>query len=227
MQTPALGDALVVMAKAPRRGDVKTRLHGALGAERATALYVGFVRDTFALAASVRGRRQALEVTLCYAPVDGLPVLEPLVGSGILALPQRGTDLGARLENCFRDCIERAIESVVVVGADSPSLPIEYLVEAFDALARGVDLVLGPTSDGGYYLIGARRPYPALFEGIAWSTDMVYRETLARANAMGLEVHALREWYDVDVSEDLARLQADLANRPGCEATRAVLRSKP
>lgn len=214
------------MAKAPRVGEVKTRLYGELGAEHATALYAAFVRDTFALAASVRARRPALEVMLCYSPVDGLPALEALVGSGVSVLPQRGADLGERLENCFRDVVEQGFASVVVVGADSPSLPIEYLVEAFDALGGGSDLVLGPTSDGGYYLIGARRPYSTLFEGIAWSTDTVYQETLVRANAMCLEVHALREWYDVDVPEDLERLRADLADRSGCDATRAVLRGK-
>jgi rSAM/selenodomain-associated transferase 1 len=213
-----VGETLVVMAKAPRVGTVKTRLHAALGAERATALYRCFIRDTFALADRVRTGRPDLTTIVCFAPEGDEVALRGLVPERIRQLVQRGADLGERLANCFCDVLSSAADRVVVVGADSPTLPHAYVAQAFEALAAGADVVVGPTLDGGYYLVGARALHEALFRDVPWSTAGVLAATLANAAEAGLSVAVLPTWYDVDEPSDLDRLRADLAS---CPSTRA------
>jgi hypothetical protein len=225
MRRETLREALVVMAKAPLVGSVKTRLHGELGAELATELYRCFLRDTFALVASVRAVRPGLKSVLCFAPEGAAGAFEGLVAPDVVRIAQRGEGLGERLVNCFRDVLGIGAESVVVIGADSPTLPRAYVAEAFDALAGAADVALGPTLDGGYYLVGARRLHVRLFDGVSWSTSRVLEETLERARRASLDVRLLGEWYDVDEPADLDRLRADLTRRGGCDATRALLRA--
>jgi rSAM/selenodomain-associated transferase 1 len=199
------------MAKAPRTGRVKTRLHGLLGADRATALYDCFLRDTLALAVEASATRGDLDVALCYAHEDSTHDFDGLLPGGATAIVQRGEGLGERVENCFRDLFVRGARSVVVVGADSPSLPPSVIADALDALASRADVALGPTTDGGYYLVGARAVHAELFRDIAWSTDRVFVQTMERAAASGLSVSVLPEWYDVDEPADLDRLRADVS----------------
>jgi uncharacterized protein len=219
-----LSETLAVMAKAPRAGQVKTRLHAALGEARATALYRCMLRDTFALAAELRAARPGMCVTLSFAPHDALGDLDAMGLGYDTAVAQRGDDLGARIADCFAQALTGSSRPVVVIGADSPTLPVARLVEAFEALARRTDVVLGPTDDGGYYLVGAGRVHDALFRDIAWSTDRVLVETRARAERLGLELHELERWYDVDEAADVARLWRDSGRR---RATRAFFETLP
>ena len=129
-------------------------------------------------------------------------------------MPQSGDDLGCRMRAIVeaRAGVDRG--GVILIGSDLPTLPAAYIQSAVESLREGSDLVLGPTEDGGYYLIGLARPASGLFEGIAWSTLTVLEQTLERARSAGLEPDLLPFWYDVDDRAGLERLRADLARTP-------------
>lgn len=203
-------EALVVFAKAPLVGQVKTRLFGALTPEQATALYVCFLQDTFALMEAVQREREELALVLCYTPPDEIEAFEVADLEGCLLLAQRGEDLGARLHNCCADLLESGFHSVVMLGADSPTLPAAFVADAFVQLQTN-SIVVGPTTDGGYYLIGLTRSHPELFAQVDWSSATVLAATQARAEAFGLSLARLPEWYDVDTPEDLERLRRQIA----------------
>ncbi len=218
-------EALVIMAKAPREGEVKTRLIGELTAEDAKQLYVAFLGDAFALAEEIMDEREDLAVALCYTPAGEEEAFEEVEREGSMMLPQRGGDLGERLRNCFADLFAMGFESVIAIGADSPTVPGELIYDAFDCLDEGDDLVLGPTPDGGYYLIGMRALHDTLFAGVPWSTPEVFAATKRQAAAAGLRLVELPEWYDVDTPADLERLREELREtREGARLTRRFLK---
>ena len=142
-------------------------------------------------------------------------------------LPQVGGDLSARLTCLFQQLLDKGHDGVIATDSDSPTLPTEHLQAAIDRLtAHNVDVVLGPSDDGGYYLIGLRRLHPALFEAMPWSTPQVYDETLRRAAKLGLRVASLPGWYDVDTPAEFrapAR-RGRRIGRHGAPAYPAVLR---
>ena len=201
--------ALCIMAKAPEAGRVKTRLCPPLSPADAAELYSCFLLDKIAQARGVAGA----EGVLAYAPAEAAAVFEALA-PGFALLVQRGDDLTARLVAVCDELFRWGLDAAIMIDSDTPTLPTERLERAV-ALMRdsGPDLVLGPSEDGGYYLIGLRRPHPELFEGMPWSTPAVLDETLGRARALGLSSTMLEAWYDVDTAADLVRLQADLADR--------------
>jgi hypothetical protein len=218
-------EALAVMAKAPREGEVKTRLIGAMTAEEARGLYIAFLTDTFALMEEITEEREELSLILCYTPEGEEEAFEEVEREGSLMIPQRGADLGERLRNCFTELFGMRYESVVVIGADTPNLPGELLFDAFDALEEEDGVVLGPSTDGGYYLIGMRREHPALFSRIPWSTDGVFAATEARAAEAGIPLIVMPEWYDVDTPEELILLEQDLKQtRESARFTRRYLK---
>lgn len=210
---------LMIVVKEPVVGQVKTRLAAGVGADGALALYRAFVADTIALARQVPG----VDIALVYWPEGARTYFESICADGLL-LPQRGRDLGERLLSGFEQTHAAGYEHCIVLSSDSPSLPVAYLVQAFQHLAD-VPVVLGPCEDGGYYLIGLHEPLPVLFDGVAWSTALVYDQTMERAAAAGLAVATLPPWYDIDTRADLERLQTDLAGRADGipSATLAVL----
>jgi rSAM/selenodomain-associated transferase 1 len=197
----------MIVVKEPVAGQVKTRLATGVGFEAALQLYRAFIADTIALAQSVPG----VEIALVYWPEHARAYFQAL-SSGAHLLPQYGTDLGERLLSAFKQAAAAGFEHCVVISSDSPSLPGAYLVQAFEALEH-VPVVLGPCDDGGYYLIGMRTPQPEVFHNIAWSTEVVYQQTLERIAAAGLQYAALPSWYDIDTVDDLPRLHADLTSR--------------
>ncbi len=204
-------EALVLMAKAPIEGQVKTRLIGALTAEEAKQLYVAFLSDTFALMEAVVDERDDLRLVLCYTPEGEEEAFENVEREGSLMIAQRGNDLGERLANCFADVFALGFDSVVVIGGDSPTLPEEILHEAFDCLESDDDVVVVPSEDDGYCLIGMRKPHAEVFQNIPWSTGGVISATEERAKQAGLSFITGPVWYDVDTSEDLERLKRELA----------------
>lgn len=196
-------EILAIMAKAPRAGFSKTRLIPALGPEGASQVAAAMLADTIDLCRSVADARPSTTVGICFAPDDGEEEIRA-IAPGIRALrAQRGTTLGQRLTAATEDFFAAGADAVVIVGADSPTLPVPVFSEAFDRLERGADVVIGPTRDGGYYLIGLRRPTTALFVAVPWSTSRVLAATLERAAAKGLSVELLPEWYDIDEPADL------------------------
>jgi uncharacterized protein len=220
-----LKEALVVMAKAPREGKVKTRLLGALSPEEARRLHVAFLSDTFGLMEDVKEEREELSLALCYTPVGEEEAFEEVEREGSLMIPQRGENLGERLTNCFADLFALGFESVVVIGADSPTLPGEYVFDAFECFETDDDVVLGPAEDGGYYLVGMRKLHARIFEDIPWGAAGVMAATTDRAREAELNLVLLPEWRDVDKPEDLERLKSELGeSKGGAKFTRRFLK---
>lgn len=195
--------ALVVMARYPKVGAVKTRLARAIGAERACQLYRAFLRD---ISMRFTGDRR----TLVWAFLPPERDFRSVVGDEARWMLQEGGDLGQRMRNTFRRLFAEGCARVIMMGADVPHLRDEWLDEAERRLHE-VDVVLGPSADGGYYLIAMRAPHD-LFSGIAMSTPAVLAATLRKAAANGLHVHLLPKSFDVDDASDLEQLRRLLAN---------------
>ena len=205
-RAPRSSRALGIMAKAPEAGRVKTRLVPPLTPEEAAALSLCSLRDTVANVAGIADLEDADAIAV-YTPLGSEQTFEDLLPKEFSLLPQYGSSLGERLFNAIETLLRLGYESVCLINADSPTLPSELLGGALCALAHSGDrVVLGPAEDGGYYLIGLKRAHRRLFTDIEWSTAKVLRQTLARASEMGLEVHLLPSWYDLDDAGTLARL---------------------
>ncbi len=203
--------AVAIMAKAPRAGEVKTRLCPPLSLAEAAALYRRFLLDKIE---QVRALRTA-SPAIAYTPTEGRAFFEE-VAPGFLLVSQRGADLGDRLANCLSEFLDRGYRGALAIDSDTPTLPLRFLQEALDLMATpAIDVVLGPTEDGGYYLIGLRTVHRELFAAMPWSTSQVLQETIRRADAKGLRVACLPPWYDIDTPDDLARLLAALAASDG------------
>ena len=202
-------DAVVyVVAKAPRAGASKTRLCPPLRPPQAARLAEAFLLDTVALA-----RRAGCRVRVICRDAAEQATLERIVADAPVCV-QAGAGLGAALESAFSRGLADGAAAVAVLGADSPTLPPARVREAFAALARGADVALGPSDDGGYYLLAARALHPTLFRDMAWSTSTVAQVTLERCRAAGLRPYLLPRWYDVDDVASLVRLRAELARAP-------------
>ena len=196
---------VIVAAKAPRAGSVKTRLCPPLGAEDAARLAGAFLLDTWTTASAA-----FLDADLTLALDGDSADLPAEIRGATRIVAQSGNSLGARLVNMMETAFGAGYPSVCVIGSDAPHLPAPFLLEAFGRLEGGAGAVLGPSDDGGYYLIGLSRPAPALFENIPWSTDAVREVTLVRAAEAGLAASLLPPWYDIDTVDDLRRLRGDL-----------------
>lgn len=199
--------AVLVMAKAPRPGKVKTRLHPLLGPERCALLQAELIRHTVQLLAA-----QQVRTYLAYAstgPEDVTNIGGPPF-DGVRLLTQRGADLGERLTAATAEAFADGAGPLLVIGTDAPALTSDHLSAAFAALEH-TDLVLGPALDGGYYLIGMRSPHTRPFDldPTLWGTDQVLAATRARAAEHGLNVHLLPALRDLDTPEDAAALLAD------------------
>lgn len=193
-------ERLIVFTRVPQPGAVKTRLIPALGPGGAARLHHEMTVRTLAHAGAF-ARRRDVAVEVRYTGGSAADMAR-LYGSDRTYLPQARGDLGARLVAAVGEAFAGGARSVVVIGADCPDLDVPVLDAAFTALTT-TDLVLGPATDGGYYLLGLRRPAPALFQGIAWGTSSVLRQTVALARQIGLSINTLHQLQDVDEPEDL------------------------
>jgi rSAM/selenodomain-associated transferase 1 len=196
---------LVLFAKRPRRGRVKTRLRPPLTADEALGLYRAFLHDQVRFLRGFAGHCD-LELRL-----DGpLRPGERLCPDGVRVVVQGPGDLGRRLLRAFRGARRDGAAATVVIGADAPTLPAGLVREAFAALEGGAAATVAPAADGGYVLIGMRRPWPALFHRVPWGGPRVFAVTLARARQIEISLRQLAGWYDVDDAGTLRRLQAEL-----------------
>jgi rSAM/selenodomain-associated transferase 1 len=202
--------ALAVMAKAPRPGKVKTRLSPPLTAEQSAALYVCFLRDTVRCIAEVADTSEAMGL-VCYTPVGDEGLFDGLLHEGFALVAQRGDGFGARLLAAAEDILGCGFGAVCLIDSDSPTVPASAFRQAVEELGRPGDrIVLGGSSDGGYYLIGLKAAHPEPFSGIHWSTSTVYAETVSAIAGAGIELVELPLWYDVDDGETLQLLHDEL-----------------
>jgi uncharacterized protein len=196
---------ILVMAKAPIAGTVKTRL--GLPPRDAAGLQAALIRDT------VEKARSLAPITLAGAPADRLDLIRLLLPNDVALIPQSPGDLGDRMLSGARTLFDASPDPVLLLGTDAPTLPSEAIETAASALELH-DVSIIPSTDGGYVLLGLRRPVRAIFGGVEWSTEAVHRQTLGRAGEAGLSVYEGEPWYDVDEPEDLDRLREELAVRP-------------
>lgn len=216
---------LIIMAKQPSIGAVKTRLCPPLTYEQAGALYNVFLLDTINMVHATCKLAPNITPALAYAPSHAYDYFRALVPNHFHLLPQIGANLGERLSSLPVQARQMGFKHAAMISSDSPTLPPHIVVRCFEELARpSVDVALGPCYDGGYYLIGLDAPQPALFRGITWSTASVTQQTLRAAEVAGLQVSMLPTWYDADTADDLYVMWADLEADPGrAPLTHAVL----
>lgn len=192
----------LLLVKDPAKGQVKRRLGNGIGELHATRLYRAFVED---LLGTFEG--SSLRPTICYYPAEAADDIIGWFGPRYGYLAQRGDDHPERLKCAFEDMFARGSDSVIILASDNPDLPAELLSLASEALVQG-DAVLGPTQDGGYYLVGFRRDalVPEAFRDIDWSTERVFGQTADRIEKRGQSLIVLPLWYDVDTAADLRAL---------------------
>ncbi|MBI2190448.1 MAG: TIGR04282 family arsenosugar biosynthesis glycosyltransferase [Planctomycetes bacterium] len=198
MQKDEVKRGLILFAKAPLPGLAKTRLGTRLSDAECAALAEAFIRDT---AQTMRGVAAEYK-RVAFTPPEASATLQALIGPDIGCFAQAGGDLGDRLLAAFERAFAEGCRRVLILGTDTPTLPASMMDRAFESL-RSADLVLGPSTDGGYYLIGLRRPVPALFQDIPWGTEKVLERTLDVVARESLSFHLLPPWYDVDTPEQL------------------------
>ena len=198
---------MAIMAKAPRAGKVKTRLAPPLTLSETAALNICFLRDTGSILASFSNTAPLV----CYTPVGEESAFDDLFQASFSLIPQRGDAFGERLYAAAQDILACGYGAVCLIDSDSPTVPRAAFAQAIHALSQPGDrIVLGPSHDGGYYLIGLKLAHPEPFQAISWSTECVLEQTRQRCAAAGFELVELPLWYDVDDARTLAILEAEL-----------------
>ena len=190
---------LLFFIKNPEKGKVKTRLASAVGDKAAVKLYKRFLLE---MLFTLNGG--TFIFYLCFSPESPLSSLKDWLGDHYLFMPQAGEDLGERMKNGFAEAFSMNFKRVVLIGSDIPDLPLEFIEEAFTSL-QAKDAVIGPSLDGGYYLIGFKKETfsPRVFERIRWSTESVFEKTLEVLQQQRLTVHTLQPLRDIDTVGDL------------------------
>lgn len=214
--------ALVIFAKYPAPGLVKTRLARIIGDTAACEIYRSFTDIIIGKAAVIKDVRIRLDI----APFtdESFSYFNKRYPN-VDVVPQSGDDLGARMLNSITSAYSSGFERTCMIGTDIPDLPLEIINEAFKSLLQN-DVVLGPSNDGGYYLIGMKIPIPQLFEDIAWSTDTVFSNTSSRAASLGFSLSVLPRFSDVDTMEDLAGLYVRIDCEPKTHSSLTELKNK-
>jgi uncharacterized protein len=204
---PAASNVLIQFAKIPKPGQVKTRFQPELSPEASGRVALALMKDSLNATASLKGVKRILGCD----PTQRDPFFIQLAERyGLQLIDQSGEDLGARMRNAVEEAYRLGFDRAVIVGTDLPTLPVGYVEEAFRLLKKH-PLVLGPSIDGGYYLIGCSGTVPPIFDGIDWGTGRVLTQTLRRINRNRLKAALLPFWYDVDTVGDLRFLSQHLA----------------
>ncbi|MFM9846269.1 MAG: TIGR04282 family arsenosugar biosynthesis glycosyltransferase [Hyphomicrobiaceae bacterium] len=202
--------AVGIFCKTPATGFSKTRLSPPLRPEDCSAISACFIRDLAGTIHSLGGDATPYAV---YTPVGTEPALRALLPPSFRLLPQRDGDFGTRLSHSVTELLRAGHAGAILVNADSPTLPVAILQAAVDALLRQDVVVLSPSFDGGYTLVGLSRPHPQVFSDIPWSTPHVHRLTMQRAAEINVPVINVPGWYDVDDRQTLQLLKTELAGK--------------
>jgi len=201
---------LVVVAKAPVPGEVKTRLIPHFSPEEAAALYRCFLQDRM----KEIGKLIGIDLAVAFTPADADDTFARITRNGFKLFAQKGEDLGQRLNNIFLAKFGQGYDAISVIDSDTPDLSVSIVKQSFQTLmSERVDAVFGPCDDGGYYLVGMRRPHPELFQDIPWSTPAVLSITMERAAKHGIRTKLLPGWNDLDTFEDLIDFYAKHKNQ--------------
>jgi len=198
-------NAIVIMAREPVSGKVKTRLALDISSDIAAKLYSAFLLDRLAQV----NRIHEADHFVAFTPETSLNYFEGIIPSDFYLIAQVGDDLGERLDNVSSYLFNNGYEKVVMMDSDSPNLPTTYIQQGLEKLDNA-DITIGPCEDGGYYLIGFKERLPEIFENVPWSTPDVTKITVRKALDLGKEIITLDQWYDIDTMEDLERLKRDL-----------------
>jgi uncharacterized protein len=216
-------NALAVMAKAPLAGQVKTRLMPGLSAEEAAGLARTLLVDQLGHLSAIADA----DLYLAFTPTAQREVFQALAPAGFCLFPQAGDHLGGRMAHVFETLYARRHRRMVLIGGDLAPVPLQIFTDAFAMLdCPSHRVVLGPSRDGGYYLVGCNSPTPEIFMGMTWSHDQVLAQTVARLTALQMDVQLLPCWFDIDTLDDLRYLQtlSDPVLRKALATTLPLLR---
>lgn len=212
MENNSTKSLLVIMAKEPRPGQVKTRLSPEFSPQEAAELYLCLLQDRLLEMADANG----VDVAVAYSPQSATDAFAVFVPKHIDIFPQRDGELGARLHAIFVGKKAQGYEAIAVIDSDSPDLPKSLVLESFRLLLQNrTDVVFGPCADGGYYLIGMKKIHPELFTGIPWSTENVLDISLEKANKSGIRTALLAAWNDIDTFQDVIAFYNQYDKNPG------------
>jgi rSAM/selenodomain-associated transferase 1 len=198
----AMDNCVLFFVKYPVQGKVKTRLAAKLGGQTVIELYKNFVLDTLSTI-----RKLNVPFRICFHPESAGDKVKEWLGEQYTYSTQEGSDLGQKMKNALARAFEEGFSRAILIGSDLPDLPVDYLIEALQSL-ESHHAVIGPSSDGGYYLIGFSKAHflPDAFEGISWSTGKVFQQTNDVLKRHSSNVHILPQWSDIDTPADLREL---------------------
>jgi rSAM/selenodomain-associated transferase 1 len=203
-------NALVIMTKAPQPGRSKTRLVPPLSYDEAADLARALLVDQLENLARFEGAR----LFIAFTPKKAGGFFEGFIAHGFTCFPQRGRSLGERMSYAFQHLFTKRFQNIILIGSDLPALSLTLFDQAYELLEKSAaDIVLGPSADGGYYLVGLNRMHTTMFEGIRWSRNDVLAQTIQKLSAVGLKHELLPEGYDIDTADDLGRLQSERSRR--------------
>jgi uncharacterized protein len=197
-------NALVILTKAPQPGQSKTRLVPPLSYAEAADLAGALLLDQLENLATF----DAARLFIAFTPESAAGFFEGFIAQGFTCFAQCGQSLGERMSHVFEHLFASGFENVILVGSDLPTLPIRFFHQGYACLEKSADVVLGPSADGGYYLIGMKRMITAVFDDIAWSSADVLSQTMNKLDDRGVKYELLSEWYDIDTVKDLERLRS-------------------
>jgi len=194
--------AIIIMAKVPRAGNVKTRLQPFLSAEQCILLSEAFLED-----AINKAKRIGEKLIIAFSPADERGYFDKFGDENLILTEQKGADLGERMFNAFQFALSQNSDSAVMIGTDSPTFPADYIEQAFEFLELETDAILGKTADGGFYLIGLRKLNREIFENVAWSSGKTFEQTYRNIMNLNLHLREVPSWFDVDEKNDLLKLK--------------------
>jgi uncharacterized protein len=197
-------NALVILTKVPQPGQSKTRLVPPLSYAEAADLAGALLLDQLQNLTTFGGAR----LFIAFTPENAAVFFEGFIAQGFTCFAQQGQSLGQRMSHAFQHLFASGFENVILIGSDLPTLPIRFFHQGYACLEKSADVVLGPSADGGYYLIGMKRMITAVFDDIAWSSADVLSQTMNKLDDRGVKYELLSEWYDIDTVKDLERLRS-------------------
>jgi rSAM/selenodomain-associated transferase 1 len=198
---------IIIMAKVPRAGNVKTRLQPFLATEQCETLAEAFLADAIAKTENLCDRR-----IIAFTPAHEKGFFDRFDLENITLIQQTGANLGDRMCNAFEFSFQTISDAnVVMIGTDSPTFPAQFVEDAFAALETNAETILGKAADGGFYLIGLRKNYPDLFANIEWSSPRVYEQITRNIERLKIISQTIPDWYDVDNAADLWKLKTEIS----------------